>query len=137
LKQRYEAIGTGAARALLEHLFGELGDDDDLIAMIQKYAATRQPYDGRMDAAIRATALRNEPVEDGSNSLYIYPASIARIRKHLFGLLRGAPHEATLAKNCLIATDVLRDDYGIAPDDPRHPDLSSERPWPSEAGGPE
>jgi hypothetical protein len=137
LKQRYEAIGTGAARALLEHLFGELGDDDDLIAMIQKYAATRQPYDGRMDAAIRATALRNEPVEDGSNSLYIYPASIARIRKHLFGLLRGAPHEAALAKNCLIATDVLRDDYGIAPDDPRHPDLSSERPWPSEARGPE
>jgi hypothetical protein len=134
LKQRYETIGTGAARALLEHLFGELGDDDDLIALIQKYAATRQPYDGRMDAAIRATALRNEPIEDGSNSFYIYPASIARIRKYLFGLLSDTPQEATLAKSCLIATDVLRDDYGIAPDDPRHPDVSSERPWPSEAG---
>ena len=137
LRERYETAGTGPARALLERLFGELGDADDLIAMVQKYAATGQPYDGRMDAAIRATALRNDPVEEGSNSFYIYPASIARIRKYLFGWLRDTPQEAALAKSCLIATDVLRDDYGIAPDDPRHPDVASERPWPSEAGGPE
>jgi hypothetical protein len=136
LKQRYKLVGIGPARAMLEHLFGEVGNDDDLIAMVEKYAATGQPYDSRMAAAIRVTALRNEPVEDGSNSFYIYPEPVARIRKYLFDLLGVSPNEALIATNCLIATDVLRDNYGIAADDPRHPDVLSERPWPLEAEWP-
>ncbi len=134
MKQRYEAIRPGPARTMLEHLFGKLGDDDDLIVMVKKYVASGQPYDDLMDAAVRATSLRNEPVGDGSNSYNIYPASTAPVRKYLFGLLGGSPQEALLAKNCLIATDILRDEYGIAADDTRHPDVLSERPWPSEAG---
>ena len=133
LKQRYEAIGPGPAQTMLEHLFGELGDDDDLIVMVKKYAASGRPYDGLMDAAVRATALRNEPVGDGSNSYNIYPASTAPVRKYLFGLLRGSPQEALLAKNCLIATDLFCDEYGFAAADTRHPDVLSQRPWPSEA----
>ena len=45
--------------------------------MVKKYAATGQTYDGRMDRAVRAVALRHEPVQDGSNSFYIHPASVA------------------------------------------------------------
>ena len=134
MKQRYEAIRPGPARTMLEHLFGKLGDDDDLIVMVTKYVASGQPYDDLMDAAVQATSLRKETVGDGSNSYNIYPASTAPVRKYLFGLLGGSPQEALLAKNCLIATDILRDEYGIAADDTRHPDVLSERPWPSEAG---
>jgi hypothetical protein len=133
LKKRYEVVGTGPARTMLEHLFGECGGDDDLFAMIKKYAVTGQAYDGRMDGAVRAVALRHEPVQDGSNSFYIHPASVAHIRKFLFGLLGGAPQEAALAKSCLISIDVLRDENGIAANDTRHPDVLSEIPWPPEA----
>jgi hypothetical protein len=133
LKKRYEAVGTGPARAMLEHFFGESGGDDALIAMVKKYAATGQTYDHNMDRAVSAVALRHEPVQEGSNSFYIHPASVAHIRKFLFGLLGGTPQEAAVAKSCLIAIDVLRDEHGIAANDIRHPDVLSEIPWPPEA----
>ena len=134
LRRRYEVVGPGRARAMLEHFFGEVGNHEDLIAMIKKYAASGQPYDGRMASTVRAVALRQVPISKGSNSFYIYPASVAHVRKFLFGLLGGTEQEAALAKSCLVEIDVLRDEYGIAANDARHPDVTSEIPWPSEAG---
>lgn len=72
-------------------------------------------------------------MQDGSNSYYVQPASVGHIRKFLFGLLGGTPQEAALAKSCLMAIDVLRDENGIAANDTRHPDVLSEIPWPPEA----
>ena len=137
LKKRYEAVHSGPSRVMLEHFFGEFGDEDDLVAMVKKYAATGQSYDGRMDSAVRAVALWHEPVQDGSNSFYIHPASVAHIRKALFAFLGGTSQEAALAKNCVIAIDVLRDEHGIAANDTRHPDILSETPWPPEAAQPD
>jgi hypothetical protein len=134
LKKRYEAVGTGPARAMLEHLFGEIGFDDELIAMVKKYAANGQAYDDRMAAAVRAVALRHEPMQDGSNYVNIHPASVAQVRKLLFGLVGSGQQEAALARSCLTAIDVLRDEFGIAANDARHPDVMSETPWPPEAG---
>ncbi len=136
LKRRYEATAEGRTRRMLEHFIGEVGDDENLIAMINKYAANEQTYDGRMAEVVRAVALSREPVKDGSNSFYIYPASVAHIRKLLFDLLRGTPWKATLAERCLTAIDELRDEYGIVANDTRHPDVLSEIPWPAEAGPP-
>jgi hypothetical protein len=103
------------------------------MAMVKKYVATGRTYDGFMARAVGTVALRHEPVQDGSNSVSIHPASVAHIRKLLFGLLGGTPLEAALAKSCLIAIDVLRDEHGIAANDSRHPDVLSEIPWPPEA----
>jgi hypothetical protein len=50
-------------------------------------------------------------------------------------MLEGAPHEAALAAPCLTAIDELRDEYGPAESEPRHPDIETGRPWPLEAGG--
>lgn len=134
LKKRYEIVTAGAARAMFEHLFGEIGDDDDLIAMFEKYAASGRPYDGHMAEAVRAVALRHEPTQEGSSSFYVYPASVGDIRKFLFNMHAGSAQEAALAKNCLTEIDILRDEYGIAANDVRHPDVMSEAPWPPEAG---
>jgi hypothetical protein len=136
LKKRYEAVDTDPARSMFEHFFGEVGGDDDFIAMVKKYAASGQAYDGRMDGAVRAVAMREVPVSEGSNSFYIHPASVAQVRQFLFGLLRGTSQEAALATSCLTAIDVLRDEYGIAANDTRHPNVMSEIPWPPEAGRP-
>jgi hypothetical protein len=134
LRKRYEATETGPIRTLLEHLFAEIGDPDDFIAMIKKYAAGGQTFDGRMSAAVRGVSLRHEPIPGRENTFNIHPASVAHVRRFLFSLLRGTPQEAELAKNCLTAIDVLRDEYGIAENDPRHPDVKSGNPWPTEAG---
>jgi hypothetical protein len=134
LKWRYEAVGPGHVHAMFEHLLREIGSEDDLITMVKKYAATSKTYDGRLDAAVSAVALRREPTQEGSNSFYMYPVSVARVRKFLFDMLSGRPQEDLLAKSCLTAIDILRDEHGIATSDTRHPDVLSERPWPSEAG---
>jgi hypothetical protein len=133
LKKRYQAAGVGSARAIFEQFFTEFGDENDLIEMVKNYAVAGQTYDGRMDGAVRAVALWHQPVQDGSNSFYIYPAPVARVRKFLFGLLSGTPQEASIAKRCLIMIDVLRDEHGMAANDTRHPDVLSEIPWPPEA----
>ncbi len=57
---------------------------------------------------------------------HIHPASVAHIRKILFDLLAGTSQEAALATSCLTDIDVLRDEYGIAANDARHPDVMSE-----------
>lgn len=134
LKQRYETVGAGHGRTMLEYFFGESGDDNDLMAMVKKYAATGKSYDGTMDSAVRSVALRHEPVQDGSSAFYVHPASVSQMRKSLFGLLNGIPREAALASSCLTAIDMLRDEYGIAANDTRHPNVLSEIPWPREAG---
>jgi hypothetical protein len=50
----------GPVRALLEGRFGQAGNEDDLAAMVEKYAVGNQPYDGRMEAACCAIALRRD-----------------------------------------------------------------------------
>jgi uncharacterized membrane protein YgcG len=133
LKKRYETA-SGKGRAMLENLFGEIGDDEDLVAMVRKYAADGQRYDQRMDRAVYAVAVQEMPVSEGSNSYNIHPASVGAVRKTLFGMLDAKSGETALAKECLSAIDHLRDEHGIAANDPRHPDVMSAKPWPKESG---
>lgn len=132
LKKRYEAA-SGKGRAMLEHVFGEIGDEDDLVTMVEKYAAEGHSYDQRMDRAVYAVAVQEIPVSEGSNSYNIHPASVGAVRKTLFGMDANIG-EAVLAKRCLSAIDHLRDEHGIAANDPRHPDVMSGKPWPEESG---
>jgi hypothetical protein len=118
---------------MLEHFFGEAASGEDLLAMVKKYAANNQAYDGQMARAVEAAAVDKVPIAEGSNSYSIYPAPVGGLRKALFDLLNGSPREAAIAKKCLEAIDRLRDEHGIAADDARHPDVMSERPWPPEA----
>jgi hypothetical protein len=134
MKKRYEAIGGGDALAMLEYFFCECGDEEDLIAMVEKYTTSDRKYDGRMAGVVRSITQRRQQVEDSPNAFYIHLNSVARVRKFLFGLLFGNPREGAMAKSCLIVIDQLRDEYGIAANDTRHPDVLSEIPWPAEAG---
>jgi hypothetical protein len=119
---------------MLEHFFGEAGSEDDLIAMVKKYAANSQAYDGQMAQAVEAVAIDKVPVAEGLNTYSIYPAPVGDLRKALFDLLSSSPAEAALAKKCLETIDEFRDEHGIAANDARPPDVMSEHPWPLEAG---
>jgi hypothetical protein len=132
LLARYENADS-RSREMLEHLFGEAGGEIDLVAMVKTYAATGRPFDARMARAIEAVAVRHVPVEKGSNSYYTVPATVGGVRKTLFGLMDGDPTVGKLASQCLVGIDRLRDDHGIAADDPRHPDVARGKAWPPEA----
>jgi hypothetical protein len=134
LRKRYDRMVDGPGRTLIENLFGEMGDGDDVIAMVKSYIATGQTYDGQLARALRSASLLHEPVAGSKNSFHVRPASVAKLRKFLFGLTSGKVNEAALAQRCLVEIDELRDEHGIAAGDPRHPDIRSDRPWPPEAG---
>jgi hypothetical protein len=74
------------------------------------------------------------PLAEGSNTYDLHPKSVKDVRYALFaGLAAAAPAQAALVKGCLRSIDELRDEYGIAANDPRHPDVQSGKPWPEEA----
>jgi hypothetical protein len=133
LRERYKAVAAGQSRDMLEQLIGEVGDSADFIEMVKTYVAEGRAFDGKMQRALREVTLWNEPVPGGGNAYYIRPASVADLRRFLFWLLTGTAPEAALASHCLTLIDELRDEHGIAAGDPRHPDITSDRPWPSEA----
>lgn len=130
---RYKASATGRGRDMLEHLIGEAGESPDFIEMVKSYAAESRVFDGKMQRALREVALWNDPVPGGGNAYYVRPASVADLRRFLFWLLTGTAQEAALAGRCLTSIDELRDEHGIAAGDPRHPDIATNRPWPTEA----
>ena len=126
LRKRYENIGPGNARLILEYFYGAAAEEDDLIAMVKKYLNDHRAFDGSMAGTIRAAALQHIPVSETSNAYYVQAVAIPRARKFLFGLLSGTPQESALAKRCLITIDALRDENGIPDNDTRHPDVMSE-----------
>ena len=133
MQAKYEAATDSRTSAMFEHLFGEIGSDTDLVTMVEKYAAAGKPFDHRMSAAVESVTVNRVPVREGSITYNVNPASVGSVRKILFGLLAGSAAEAALAAKCLTAIDRLRDQYGIADNDPRHPDITSGKPWPPEA----
>jgi len=130
LSRRYQSGSGGPGDSLIEHIFVKLGDVDCFMALVQGYAWQNKRFDGLLDMAVQDIALRKEPVEGWSGAFEYQPVAIAKLRKDLFAMLNGTPHEAALAEACLSAIDRLRDEHGSAASEPRHPDIESGRPWP-------
>ena len=86
-----------------------------------------------MSAAVYAVTIDEVPVAEGSNTYNLHPRSVKDIRHAPFGKLTAASPQVGLAKRCLRSIDKLRDEHGIAANDPRHPDVLSGKPWPEEA----
>lgn len=135
LRKRYGRMADGPGRNLIENLLGETGDGDDVIEMVKSYIATGQAYNGQLARALRGATLWHEPVAGSENSYYVRPASVANLRRFLFGFTSGEANGMALAVRCLVEIDELRDEHGIAAGDPRHPDIHTDRPWPPEADG--
>ena len=129
LLRRFEVAPT-APRLLIEHALAKIGGPDVVVAIVRNHAATGRPFDGLLDEAIRETALSQEPVAGWTGAFELHPVAVPELRSELFAMLDGTPAEAAVANACLTAIDSLRDEYGAAGLEPRHPDITSGRPWP-------
>jgi hypothetical protein len=134
--RRYQSSIPGKSRELIELAASKIGDPALFMEMVRNYAASGRPFDGILDMAIREIGLAKEPT-DGWNGAYdMHPVSLTTVRKELFSMLLASPPDASLAEACLLQIDQLRDDYGQAEFEPRHPDVESNRPWPTAADEP-
>lgn len=130
--QAYKGSEPTPSKALIERAIEETPDAEGILILIRECAS-----DGR---SIRNTpiypALRNNIIGErashhwiGASELYSIPAN--ELRKAIFELFStGCKNEAQLAKECLVAFDEIRDEYGVAELEPRHPDIETGVPWP-------
>jgi hypothetical protein len=129
----YESASPGAPRELLERVLANLGDTASVLALVRGYARLGKGFDGLLHEALRHAAV-NELEQPGTAIRILQPVSIATLRKALFAMLDDdEANVAALAKECLVNVDRLRDDFGPAESEPRHPEIGSGRPWPTVA----
>ena len=132
LLRRFGAA-TGAARQVIEQALAKLGGPACVMALARDHAAHNRPFDGLLHEAVRETALAREPAAGWAGTFELHPVVVTELRWELFGMLGGTPAEAAVAGACLTAIDELRDEYGPAGLEPRHPDIKTGRPWPAVA----
>ena len=134
LMHRYEDESYMFCHPMIEKILVKNPDIRVVLAMIRSYALRKKKFDRLLGNAIRGVALKKHQVPDNRFVFEIHSSAIPGLRKQLFDMLAGDIEQAGLAEACLTMIDRLRDEYGVAKSEPRHPDIESERPWPSVVG---
>lgn len=85
---------------------------------------------------LRDLVTEQVPDPDWTNAFSINPIAAPDLRRRLLADTTDGGSD-DLAARALIAIDEMRDEYGRAIDEPRHPNLASGRPWPILAPDPD
>jgi len=119
------------ARAIVEYAIAEVADESGVMLLVRSYSSDGRAFDGQLGSAIEHIVIDQRPSSDWVGAFEQISVAAPSLRKRLFGMARtGEGHEAGLASACLVHIDELRDRYGIASDEARHPDIESNVPWP-------
>jgi hypothetical protein len=127
---QYERLSAAPGRVILERAIAEIADADGVLLLVQSRAAQGKSFDSVLHQAIEHVALDKRPSPNWAGAYQVFSAPVPDLRKKLFAMVKGDTAESSLAAACLNAIDELRDDYGPAESEPRHPDIDSGRPWP-------
>jgi len=130
LIQRYREMPAGQAKAVLETALAEVADPEIILAMIESYAADRRPMDGRLHNAVRDLAVARRPTERLPGAYEEFGVPLTTLRRQLFELLQGTDARSALAEGALIAIEEARDEAGRPENEPRHPLIELDIPWP-------
>jgi hypothetical protein len=128
--QHYNRMSAGHAKVILEGALAELADPEIILCMIQSYASDHRPMDGRLYNAVRDLAVGRRPAEDLPGAYETFGVPLIRLRQRLFELMQGTDARSALAEQSLVAIEEIRDEAGRPDDEPRHPDIESDLPWP-------
>ena len=130
--RRYESFPTGPGYEILERAISEAIDVEGLLLLIRgKALQGKLFYCGEL---VRHFAVDRRPSAAWEGATEVYSVPVPELRRRLFAMIGDDTPEAKYAATCLNAIDELRDEYGPAESEPRHPDIDSGRPWPLEAG---
>jgi hypothetical protein len=133
IMQRYETIGTNSGRELIERTLEDIGDPDCVLALVRGHARSGLGFDGTLHQALRKAAHDERPAEGWAGAISMHPVELTALRKELFRMTTDGATASSIALEALKNIDWLRDHYGLAEFEPRHPDVETGRPWPPEA----
>jgi hypothetical protein len=126
----YHSLAESPAKRILEGAIAESANHETIIFLVEEYALQHRQFDGGLQNALRRALVDEVPSPDyaGMKTLVAAPAPL--LRKDLFTISLGGTEASPIALRCLQAIDDLREDYGSAVSEPRHPDISTGKPWP-------
>lgn len=129
-KHVYQLLKDGAMTpglALLAQAVAEAPDADGLLLLIKiEMEHSCSFISWRM---IENVVTEQVPCENWKGAYEVVPVPAVELRRNLLAMTRdGGPTD--VAARCLNEIDEIRDRYGTPDAEPRHPDLSSGKPWP-------
>lgn len=125
---------TSPGLALLAQAFAESPDLEGLLLLVKFEMQQKRPLVGWH--TLEEVVTEHVPSENWRGAYDVLPVLAVELRKRLLGMTTTGGTEDTAAR-CLTLIDQLRDRYGAPESEPRHPDLSSGRPWPIMTPDPE
>ena len=132
---RYRALPPGNIRRVLESTMADMPDEEVFMALFDVYVDAPHSIRG-MQKVLRNLALGRRPAREWAGAFEEFGLPLTELRAQLFAMLPAKDARALLAEQCLIEIEEYRDDCGRPTSEPRHPDISTGRPWPTEAGEP-
>jgi hypothetical protein len=112
---------------LLASAVAENPSTDGVLMLIDFEMKTGRSFMAR--PAIESAVTQHVPAENWEGAYNIVPVAATELRRKLLAMT-GSGGKDDPAARCLNVMDKLRDEYGAPDSEPRHPDLSSGRPWP-------
>jgi hypothetical protein len=132
LLAQYRAWPAGHIRQVLEMTMDDMSDEDVLMALFESNVGSANAKRG-LSRVIKNISVGRRPVEGWDGAFEEFGLPLTNLRARLFAMLPANDARASLAKECLIAIEWHRDERGRVSSEPRHPDISTGRPWPPEA----
>lgn len=124
------ADNTGGPRAL-QLIFRDIGDEEAFFEVVDRISDQSDcPMFQLALAMLRGLCQERRPIDGSSNSFELLSTSVASIRQRLWSMGESAPAKRANIDRLLRAVDESRRELGGNSEDPRHPDLSTGRPWP-------
>jgi hypothetical protein len=129
--EQYSALPRGAGKEIVARAIAESPDIDGIMLLVRDYGG--QKTNIRQTVLYEAlrhslTGQRASPHFRGMQEIFGIPSP--ELRKKLFALVPERGSLSELAIDCLNAIDDIREHYGEAESEPRHPDITTGRPWP-------
>lgn len=126
----YEEEVFVQGREILEHAISETADKAGVLVLVRVHAKEGKLFSGTLYRAIRHVAVGERPSEDWVGAKVAFRIETSDLRRELFKVINGDVALSKLVIAALSTIDELRDEYGPAESEPRHPDIESGRPWP-------
>src|SRR6185437_2133157 len=131
LYQQYLALPSGPNKEIFARAIAECPDIDGIMLLVRDYGAQKRNFRQTvLYEALRHALTGQRPSSHFRGMQEIFGVPSPELRKKLFALIPEGGSLSELAIDCLNAIDDIREHYGEVESEPRHPDITSGRPWP-------
>ena len=116
-----------AGLTVLAQVLAENPDQECLMTLIQLEMKHHRMFASYR--TVQSAVIEQVPSRARRGSFELVPVPAIELRRHLLAMTTdGGPND--VAARYLCAIDSIREDYGVADAEPRHPDISSGQQWP-------